>query len=200
MRPAKAFLRPARAFSIVEIVGKARPRISNCRSRISSILQRNFYIEMKKTLAARGTFMLIIWPFELSEFCRTALEEVQSEYKTDSECHVKTCGNSNPHNKFPCRKACSFYIVAIGNPERHVHRASHCGSKQQQRSCSQSLLLLLARSTYIIFLFFTHTPFVVNRTINATPRERLQQYESLGLIQRVSQPGEHIPLGVHLPI
>jgi len=22
-------------------------------------------------------------------------------------------------------------IVAIGNPERHVRRASHCGSKQQ---------------------------------------------------------------------
>jgi len=49
-------------------------------------------------------------------------------------------------------------------------------------------------------LFFTHIPFVVNHTINATPLERLQQYESLGLIQRVSQPWEHIPLGVHLPI
>jgi len=22
-------------------------------------------------------------------------------------------------------------IAAIGNPERHVHKASHCGSKQQ---------------------------------------------------------------------
>jgi len=39
----------------------------------------------------------------------------------------------------------------------------------------QSLLLLLARATYIMVLFFTHIPFVVNHTINATPPERLQQ-------------------------
>jgi len=65
--------------------------------------------------------------------------------------------------------------VAIGNPERHVRKASHRGSKQQQRSCSQSLSLLLAHATYIMVLFFTHIPFVVNHTINATPPERLQQ-------------------------
>ena len=40
---------------------------------------------------------------------------------------------------------------------------------------SQSLLLLVARATYIMVLFFTHIPFVVNHTINATPPERLQQ-------------------------
>jgi len=39
----------------------------------------------------------------------------------------------------------------------------------------QSLLLLLARATYIMVLVFTHTLFVVNHTINATPPERLQQ-------------------------
>jgi len=38
---------------------------------------------------------------------------------------------------------------------------------------SQSLLLLLARATYMVVLFFTHIPFVVNHTINATPPERL---------------------------
>jgi len=37
-------------------------------------------------------------------------------------------------------------------------------------------LLLLVRATYIMVLFFTHIPFVVNHTINATPPERLQQY------------------------
>jgi len=42
-------------------------------------------------------------------------------------------------------------------------------------STSQSLLLLLARLTYIMVLFFAHIPFVVNHTINATPPERLQQ-------------------------
>jgi len=40
----------------------------------------------------------------------------------------------------------------------------------------QSLLLLLARATYIMVLFFMHIPFVVNHTINAMPLERLQQY------------------------
>jgi len=63
-------LRTARAFSIAENVAKARPRISNCRYRISSILQQNLYIKMKETSAARGKFMVIIWPFELSELCR----------------------------------------------------------------------------------------------------------------------------------
>ena len=40
----------------------------------------------------------------------------------------------------------------------------------------QSLLLLLARATHMMVLFFTHTPFVVNHTINATLLERLQHY------------------------
>jgi len=40
---------------------------------------------------------------------------------------------------------------------------------------SQSLLLLLARATYIMVLFFTHILSVVNHAINAKPPERLQQ-------------------------
>jgi len=43
---------------------------------------------------------------------------------------------------------------------------------------SQSLLLLLANTTYSMVLFFTHIPFVVNHTINATPSERLQLLRS----------------------
>jgi len=42
---------------------------------------------------------------------------------------------------------------------------------------AQSLLLLLARGTHMMVLFFTHIPFTVNHTINATPPERLQQYQ-----------------------
>jgi len=38
-------------------------------------------------------------------------------------------------------------------------------------------LLLLVRATYMNgVLFFTHIPFVVNHTINATPPDRLQQH------------------------
>jgi len=40
---------------------------------------------------------------------------------------------------------------------------------------SQSLWLLLACDTYIMVLCFTHIPFVVNHTTNATPPERPQQ-------------------------
>jgi len=40
------------------------------------------------------------------------------------------------------------HFIAIGNPERHARKASHRGSKQQQRSCSQSLFLLLVRVAY----------------------------------------------------
>jgi len=47
---------------------------------------------------------------------------------------------------------------------------------------SQSLLLLLARATHMMVLFFTHIPFVVNHTFNAIPPERLQQYQPLLLL------------------
>jgi len=70
------------------------------------------------------------------------------------------------------------HFVAVGNPERHVRKASHRRSKQQQRSCPQSRLLLLSRSRHAyIFLFFAQIPFVVNHTIKATPPGRLQQYQ-----------------------
>jgi len=57
-----------------------------------------------------------------------------------------------------------------------VRKASHCGSKQQQksvRSPDKVTLLLLVRATYLSVLFFAHIPFVVNRTFNATSTERL---------------------------
>jgi len=44
-----------------------------------------------------------------------------------------------------------LYSVAIGNPEWHMRKASHCGSKQEYRSCSKSLFLLLTRSTHTYF-------------------------------------------------
>jgi len=41
--------------------------------------------------------------------------------------------------------------VAIGNPERHVRKASHRGSKQQQRSPDEITPFLLVRATYKYF-------------------------------------------------
>jgi len=65
--------------------------------------------------------------------------------------------------------------VAIGNPSGMCTKLRTVAASN---SCSQSLLLLLARATYKMMSFFTHIPFVVNHTINATPPERLQRYHS----------------------
>ena len=92
--------------------------------------------------------------------------------------HQKSMGIF-PAPQHPWGGSCPGGSVAIGNPERHVRKASHRGSKQQWRSCSQSLLLWLARATHMMVLFFTHITFVVNHTINATPSERLQQHPLL---------------------
>ena len=68
--------------------------------------------------------------------------------------------------------AIALHTVAA-KPERQARKASHCGSKQQRRLHAAITQLLLIHATYI--LFFAHIPFVVNRTFNATPTERLQQ-------------------------
>ena len=60
-----------------------------------------------------------------------------------------------------------------------MRKTSHCGSKRQQRSPDKITLLLLVRAPYVWVLFFTHIPFVVNRTFTATPTETLQQYKWL---------------------
>jgi len=66
--------------------------------------------------------------------------------------------------------------VAIGKPERQLRKTSHCGSKQKQRSHAVLTLLLLVRATCIWVLFFAHIPFLMNRTFDATPTERLSHH------------------------
>jgi len=63
-------------------------------------------------------------------------------------------------SKIPSGMCAKLRTVAASNNRDHA---------------SQSLLLLLARATFIMVLFFAHIPFVVNHTFNATPPERLQQ-------------------------
>jgi len=41
------------------------------------------------------------------------------------------------------------HFVAIGNPERHMRKASHCGSKEQWSSHAMITLLLLVCATYM---------------------------------------------------
>jgi len=66
-----------------------------------------------------------------------------------------------------------IYTVAIGKPERHVRKVSHCGSKDH---APVSLLLLLVRPWCIWVLFFAHIPFVLNRAFSSTLAEGLQQH------------------------
>jgi len=49
-------------------------------------------------------------------------------------------------------------------------------------------LSLLVRTTYIWVLFFAHIPFVVNSTLNTTPIERLQQYNSKMELRKKDMP------------
>jgi len=80
---------------------------------------------------------------------------------------------ADPWSRRPCYNCLLLLItistVAIGKPEWHARKASHCGSKQQQRSRAAITLLLLVRATYIRVLFFAHIPFVMNHTFNVTP-------------------------------
>ena len=64
------------------------------------------------------------------------------------------------------------HFVVIGKAKQQVHKASHCGNKQQWRSHVVLILFLLVRATWV--LFFMHIPFVVNRTFNTVLTERLQ--------------------------
>jgi len=69
--------------------------------------------------------------------------------------------------------------VAIGKPDRKVCKASHCGSKQKQRSFAAITPSLIVRATYARVLFFAHILFLANRTFNATLNERKQHHFSV---------------------
>jgi len=47
------------------------------------------------------------------------------------------------------------YSVAIGKPERQVRKASHCRSKQQQRSPDEITLVVTVRKCNQLFTRFT---------------------------------------------
>ena len=59
-------------------------------------------------------------------------------------------------------KAWKYAPVVIGNTERHVRKASHCGSKQQQTT--QSRLLLLARATLTSFCSSRTSPWWITHS------------------------------------
>jgi len=88
---------------------------------------------------------------------------LRSEIPTGMREKLRTVAASN--NRDHARNLSLRKLVVMFNRSHNIGRAT----------VSQSLLLLLARAIHMMVLFFTHIPFVVNHTINATPPERLQQ-------------------------
>jgi len=69
---------------------------------------------------------------------RTWLGEVFCQLINISQCD-STSRNFSSTTK-AMMKPVSYCTVAIGNPERHMRKASHCGSKQQQSSHAMIIL------------------------------------------------------------
>jgi len=82
------------------------------------------------------------------------------------------------------------WIQVIGNFVQHIVHICHCCDEKSQVAFAQSFALwqqatieITRRDHYYclfvphIVFFFTHIPFVVNRTFNATPPERLQHHQ-----------------------
>jgi len=90
---------------------------------------------------------------------------LRSEIPSDMRAKLRTVAASN--NRDHARNLSLHRLVIMFN-RSHVNIG--------RATTSPSLLLLLARATYIMVLFFTHIPFMVNHIINATPPESLQQY------------------------
>jgi len=102
------------------------------------------------------------------------------------------------HNMLPCNIARQESMAnsksrVAAQPQRKNFVISHCCVRKARAASAQSFTLwqqatieitcrdhsIIACSRHIyMVLFFAHIPFVVNRTFNATPTERLQQYSS----------------------
>jgi len=82
--------------------------------------------------------------------------------------------------------ALHIYIVVLRAHPVRGESHNQCNATREvatsppfyQQATTEITLLLLVRATHIL-LFFMHIPFMVNHTINATPLERLQQYDTL---------------------
>jgi len=108
--PQELFLWPVRAFSIAENFPEARLRMINCRSIISSKLQRN------RLLWPAANLCWSIWPFELSELCRTGFQDKITLSQTfdlfnklqTAKCKYKNwiCKTKAPDNVFFNQPAC----------------------------------------------------------------------------------------------
>jgi len=99
---------------------------------------------------------------------------LRSEILSGMRAKLRTVAASNNRNR--ARNLSSRTLVIMFN-RSHVNIG--------RAATSQSLLLLLARATHMMVLFFTHIPFVVNHTINGTPPERLQQSTAFAQSPRV---------------
>jgi len=133
---------------------------------------------LESWLRALKTRIIAYNPIKLS-----ATISSQRIYWWHHHANCKTYPTHDIINQNPKPKTKKFYfhyklqdVVAIGNPSGMCAKLRTMAASSNRDHASQSLFLLLARATYIMVLVFTHTPLVVNLTINATPPDRLQQH------------------------
>ena len=85
-------------------------------------------------------------------------------------------------SEIPSGMCAKLRTVAASNNRDHARNLSSrtlvvTFNRSHRQSYHIALSLLLAHAYICMVLFFTHIPIVVNHTINATPPERLQQYQ-----------------------
>jgi len=80
-----------------------------------------------------------------------------------------------------CGTCYKMQLLRSEIPSSSCAKLRTVAARNNRDHTSQSLLLLLARATYIMVLFFAHIPLVVNHTINATPPERFQHSFLVGV-------------------
>jgi len=108
----------------------------------------------------------VLIPFLRSRDCGSAGVCWQSTLRAcSSQLHINSCF-------LPL----IAYTVAIEKPEPEARKASHCGRKNNRDHAPRSLYYCLLAPHIYVVLFSAHIPFVVNRSFNVTPTERLQQY------------------------
>ena len=91
------------------------------------------------------------------------------------------------HFHLACERQHSIFLVLRSKSSSGKCARVHTVTASNNRDhMSWSLYLLLVCTTYICVLLFAHIPFLVNRTFNATPTDRLQQHPFLFAMNRTA--------------
>ena len=132
---------------------RARPLLRNARHRtmitpVNPARLRLIHISPSYQTAYRSFEIILEWVLLRSEIPSGMRAKLRSVAASNNRDHARNLSSRT-------------LVIKLNRSHVNIGRAT----------TSQSLLLLLARATRMMVLFFTHVPFVVNHTINATPPE-----------------------------